>query len=124
MTGTSTKELVKENNEILSQVAEVVSSVPNEDIHQTMVKIRRQRQREDIAWYTKWFSSIVVMVAMTLRSTGETTLLVWDLYLSTIGIFGWLVVSLLWKDRALILLNGFGLLVLLMQHLIARLLFF
>ncbi len=113
MTSKSTKELVKENNEILSQVAEVVSSVPNEDIHQTMVKIRRQRQREDIAWYTKWFSSIVVMVAMTLRSTGETTLLVWDLYLSTIGIFGWLVVSLLWKDRALILLNGFGLLVLL-----------
>ena len=98
MTSKSTKELVKENNEILSQVAEVVSSVPNEDIHQTMVKIRRQRQREDIAWYTKWFSSIVVMVAMTLRSTGETTLLVWDLYLSTIGIFGWLVVSLLWKD--------------------------
>ena len=113
MTSKSTKELVKENNEILSQVAEVVSSVPNEDIHQTMVKIRRQRQREDIAWYNKWFSSIVVMVAMTLRSTGETTLLVWDLYLSTIGIFGWLVVSLLWKDRALILLNGFGLLVLL-----------
>jgi len=109
MTSKSTKELVKENNEILSQVAEVVSSVPNADIQ----KIRRQRQREDIAWYTKWFSSIVVMVAMTLRSTGESALLVWDLYLSTIGIFGWLVVSLLWKDRALILLNGFGLLVLL-----------
>lgn len=108
MTEKTTKELVQENNEILSQVAEVVSSVPNVD----KVKLRKQRQREDIAWYVKWFSSIVVMIAMTLRSTGESTLLVWDLYLSTVGIFGWLIVSLLWKDRALILLNGFGLLVL------------
>ena len=30
--------------------------------------------------------------------------------LSTIGVFLWLIVSLVWKDRALILLNGVGLL--------------
>ena len=33
----------------------------------------------------------------------------YDLILSVIGIFLWLIVSVLWKDRALILLNGVGL---------------
>ena len=32
-----------------------------------------------------------------------------DISLSLIGITGWLVVSILWKDRALIILNGVGL---------------
>ena len=36
-----------------------------------------------------------------------------DLILSIIGVTGWLWVGLLWKDRALILLNGIGLALLL-----------
>ena len=76
-------------------------------------KQRKERQKESLAWWIKWFSSIVVMCAMAMRATGEPELAVWDLYLSTIGIFGWLIVSLLWKDRALILLNGVGGLILL-----------
>lgn len=76
-------------------------------------KERKARQKESIAWWIKWFSSIIVMFAMAMRATGEPTLAVWDLYLSTVGIFGWLIVSLLWKDRALILLNGVGGLILL-----------
>ena len=76
-------------------------------------KQRKERQKESLAWWIKWFSSIVVMCAMSMRATGEPELAVWDLYLSTVGIFGWLIVSLLWKDRALILLNGVGGLILL-----------
>lgn len=76
-------------------------------------KERKARQKESIAWWIKWFSSIIVMFAMAMRATGEPQLAVWDLYLSTVGIFGWLIVSLLWKDRALILLNGVGGLILL-----------
>ena len=60
-------------------------------------KERKARQKEKIAWYIKWFSSIIVMFAMAMRATGEPQLAVWDLYLSTVGIFGWLIVSLLWK---------------------------
>ena len=60
-------------------------------------KQRKERQKEKIAWYIKWFSSIVVMVAMAIRATGEPELAVYDLYLSTVGIFGWLIVSLLWN---------------------------
>ena len=37
----------------------------------------------------------------------------YDLYLSIAGIFLWLIVSVLWKDRALIMLNGVGLMFLL-----------
>lgn len=58
-------------------------------------------------WYLKWFSSLVVLAAMSIRGIEE--LIYYDLILSIIGITGWLAVSVLWKDRALILLNGVGL---------------
>ena len=32
----------------------------------------------------------------------------YDIVLSLIGVTGWMIVGLLWKDRALILLNGVG----------------
>ena len=60
-----------------------------------------------IDWYLKWFSSLVVLAAMSIRGIEE--LIYYDLILSIIGITGWLSVSVLWKDRALILLNGVGL---------------
>ena len=62
-------------------------------------------------WYLKWISSVFVLAAMSIR--GLEGLQIWDLSLSTIGIVGWLIVSVLWKDRALIILNSFGLLFLL-----------
>ena len=62
-------------------------------------------------WYIKWVSSVIVLMAMSIRGVPE--LVMYDLYLSVVGIFGWLIVSILWKDRALILLNSFGLLFLL-----------
>lgn len=62
-------------------------------------------------WYLKWVSSVIVLAAMSMRGVPE--LIVYDLYLSVIGIFGWLLVSFMWRDRALILLNSFGLLFLL-----------
>ena len=62
-------------------------------------------------WYLKWFSSAVVLAAMSIRGIPELAL--WDLSLSVVGIAGWLVVSVMWRDRALIILNSFGLLFLL-----------
>tara|TARA_B100001939_G_scaffold28878_2_gene22918 strand:- start:3032 stop:3322 length:291 start_codon:yes stop_codon:yes gene_type:complete len=75
-------------------------------------KETRRRIREEVAWYTKWGSSIIVVLAMAMRATGEPAYQIYDLYLSTVGIFGWLVVSILWKDRALIMLNAVGLIIL------------
>ena len=44
---------------------------------------------------------------------GVDGFVLYDLWASVIGISLWLVVSILWKDRALVLLNGVGLLFLL-----------
>tara|TARA_B100000029_G_scaffold515599_1_gene623473 strand:+ start:6287 stop:6598 length:312 start_codon:yes stop_codon:yes gene_type:complete len=59
-------------------------------------------------WYIKWVASAFVLMAMSLR--GVVGLEMYDLVLSIVGVALWLVVSLLWKDRALIILNGVGLL--------------
>lgn len=48
---------------------------------------------------------------MSMRGVEE--LADYDLYLSLIGVFGWLVIGILWKDRALMLLNGIGFAILL-----------
>ena len=62
-------------------------------------------------WYIKWVASVFVLAAMSMRGIPEFQF--YDLVLSIIGIFGWVIVSVLWKDRALIILNSFGLLFLL-----------
>ena len=62
-------------------------------------------------WYIKWVASIFILAAMSVR--GEDGFVLYDLWAAVIGISLWLVVSILWKDRALVLLNGVGLLFLL-----------
>jgi len=63
--------------------------------------------KQTLDWYVKWVASIFVLLAMSLRGIDE--MIMWDLTLSIIGISLWLWVSILWKDRALVLLNGVGL---------------
>ncbi len=58
-------------------------------------------------WYLKWVASVFVLCGMSIRGIPELQL--YDLMFSTVGVFLWLGVSFLWKDRALILLNGLGL---------------
>lgn len=66
-----------------------------------------QTPKGDLSWYVKWVSSAIILIAMSFR--GIPDLAFWDLALSIVGVAGWLWVGLLWKDRALILLNGIGL---------------
>ena len=69
-------------------------------------------------WYVKWLSSIIILAAMSIR--GVEGLQLYDLVLSIIGVTGWLIVAAIWEDRALIMLNSFGL-VLLLKNLIVAL---
>lgn len=62
--------------------------------------------KQDLSWYIKWISSCIVLVAITVRASGIQELQVYDVLLSWIGAAGWFWVGMLWKDRALILLNG------------------
>ena len=66
--------------------------------------------KQDLSWYIKWVSSFFILVSALFRingpdiDSGIANLL--DNIFSFIGVTGWLVVGVLWKDRALLLLNG------------------
>ena len=62
----------------------------------------------DLSWYVKWTASLFILMGMSIR--GVDGFEFWDLLLSIIGVGGWLWVGLLWKDRALVMLNSAGLL--------------
>jgi|TARA_R110000851_G_scaffold199590_2_gene350697 hypothetical protein len=67
--------------------------------------------KQSLDWYIKWVASVFVLAAMSIRGIeGYGTI---DLMLSSTGILLWLWVSILWHDRALIILNGVGFLFLL-----------
>ena len=57
----------------------------------------------DLSWWVKWAASLTLLAAMALR--GAQVLPVVDLCLSFAGCAGWVIVSIMWKDRALIILN-------------------
>ena len=57
-------------------------------------------------WYVKWIASIFVILAMSIRGVSE--LVVYDMIFTLIGLILWLWVSIIWRDRALIILNAVG----------------
>ena len=57
----------------------------------------------DLSWYIKWVSSILLIIAMLLTSANVFP---WNLYPAIFGMIGWLVVGILWHDRAMIVLNA------------------
>jgi hypothetical protein len=64
--------------------------------------------KHDLSWYVKWTASAFILASMTMR--GKEALVDYDITLSLIGVTGWFIVGFLWNDRALILLNGAGIL--------------
>ena len=67
--------------------------------------------KRPLDWYIKWVASIFLLVGMSIR--GIEGMQIYDLTISVIGVTLWLWVSVLWKDRALIIVNSVGLLFLL-----------
>ena len=61
-------------------------------------------------WYIKWVSSIILIVGMVLTANN---LFPWNVLVQCLGIAGWLVVSVMWNDRALIVVNAVGVAILL-----------
>ena len=56
-------------------------------------------------YYLKWIATIIILMAVACRSVEEVPR-IYDVILSWLGALGWLVVSIAWKDRALIILNS------------------
>ena len=60
-------------------------------------------QDKDKIWKLKWASSITLMFAMILTAQNVYP---YNLFFHFIGILGWLIVSINWNDRALIVVNS------------------
>lgn len=60
----------------------------------------------DLTWYIKWGASIITLFAIIIRASGVMELHWLDMLFSWIGALGWAVVGFMWKDRAILLLNG------------------
>ena len=64
------------------------------------------RKEKDKVWYIKWASSVTLMLGMVLTAQNVFP---YNLYLHVLGIIGWMYVSIVWNDRALIVINSVAL---------------
>ena len=60
-------------------------------------------------WYIKWFASIVLIIGAAVTALDMYP---YNMYFQFVGITGWLIVGILWKDWALIVVNTVGSLIL------------
>ena len=77
--------------------------------------VKSATPKQDLSWYVKWISSAFIFTAVMFRTVNVpddyiATVRMWDQIMSLLGCAGWTWVGFLWKDRALILLNGVGIL--------------
>ena len=59
-------------------------------------------------WYIKWVSSIILMISLLLTANN---LFPYNLFIGVFGFIGWVVVAVMWNDRALIIINTIGLVI-------------
>ena len=64
----------------------------------------KKHKTQTVDWYIKWIATIFVLTGISLRTTQEYMFA--DITLSFFGSLGWLIVSIMWKDKALTLLNA------------------
>ena len=86
-------------------------SYSKEELQNSKRLFKSATPKYTLDWFIKWVASFFILGALSMR--GVEGLQTYDLALSIIGVGLWLIVSVIWKDRALILLNGVGLLFLL-----------
>ena len=65
----------------------------------------------DLSWYIKWAASAFLIIGMMLASVN---LFPYNIMVASVGVLGWLIVGMLWHDRALIVLNAISLAIYLM----------
>ena len=72
------------------------------DLKSTRV-FKKVTPKGDLSWYIKWVSSIFIIIGMALTSANLFPI---NIIIHGIGVTGWLIVGMLWHDRALIFLNA------------------
>ena len=96
-----------------------MSKFSQEELEKSKRIFKSATPNQDVSWYIKWVASCFILSSMSIR--GIEGLQLYDLILSLIGVTGWMIVGILWKDRALMLLNGVGIILFLntlIRHLV------
>ncbi|SNT68582.1 hypothetical protein SAMN05444959_101140 [Paracoccus seriniphilus] len=57
---------------------------------------------EMLVFVVKWAASLIQIVGYGATAFGLTP---WNLYFFVVGVLGWFVVGVLWKDRAIMLIH-------------------
>tara|TARA_E500000318_G_scaffold38037_1_gene36618 strand:- start:8086 stop:8340 length:255 start_codon:yes stop_codon:yes gene_type:complete len=70
-----------------------------------MNQIFKVTPKNDLSWYIKWAATVILLTGMTLTSLEVAP---FNLFFHLVGVSGWLVVGMLWHDRALITINSVG----------------
>jgi|TARA_B110000046_G_C12874087_1_gene347300 hypothetical protein len=93
------------------KITEKIESVPTvEELTYSNRWFKSATPKQTLDWYVKWVASSMLLMGMSMR--GIEGLQLYDLTISIGGVILWLWVSILWKDRALIVVNSVGLLLL------------
>ena len=66
------------------------------------------KQNDSFLWFIKWTSSIILIIGMILTAYN---IYPYNLFYHVVGLAGWLLVAILWKDRSLIMLNTVALVI-------------
>ncbi len=62
-----------------------------------------KRHHHPVSWWIKWVASVILIFAMIATTNNMYP---WNMLLQFLGVAGWLWVSIIWNDRALIVVNA------------------
>jgi hypothetical protein len=64
--------------------------------------VKKKTPTHDLSWYIKWLATFTIIVGAVFNSFD---IVPYNLFIMASGVLLWLLVGLLWFDRALIVLN-------------------
>ena len=72
-------------------------------------ELKKLAPTHTLDWYIKWIAYVFLIAGVILTSNNIYPL---NLFFHAIGMFGWFIVSILWNDRALLVINAVSLAIL------------
>ena len=72
-------------------------------------ELKKLAPTHTLDWYIKWIASVFLIAGVILTSDNIYPL---NLFFHAAGMFGWFIVSILWNDRALLVINAVSLAIL------------
>ena len=72
-------------------------------------ELKKLSPTHTLDWYIKWIASVFLIAGVILTSNNIYPL---NLFFHAAGMFGWFIVSILWNDRALLVINAVSLAIL------------